>query len=106
MPAMSDGRTDLHELSAIRARLAGAKTPLEIKRCHFQLHAVLQAHPESVAARRLVKKVERLLEEYASPAVPPAATADPELAPRSPFRLLPWVTACTVLGYVLFRVIG
>jgi hypothetical protein len=103
---MSSGRTDLRELSAIRARLADAKTPLEIKRCHFQLHAVLQTHPESVEARRLLKKVARLLEEFASPAEPPAATADPLGAPRSPFRLLPWVTALTIGGYMLLRVIG
>ena len=103
---MSAGRADLHELSAIRARVADAKTPLELKRCHFQLHAVLQTHPESVAARRLLKKVERSLEEYASPAAPPADTADLQRAPRSPFRLLPWVTALTVAGYLLIRVIG
>jgi ferric-dicitrate binding protein FerR (iron transport regulator) len=103
---MADEHSSPRALATIRGRVAAAKTPLELKRCHFELHRVLQSRPESVEARRLLQKVERLLEAQAPPPGPQAAPAAAPETRRSPLRPVPWVVAVMVVAFVLLRMSG
>lgn len=105
-PAMTDEHASPRALSTIRGRIAAAKTPLELKRCHFEIHRALQTRPESVEARRLLQKVERLLEAQApAPGLQATLAAAPETK-RSPLRPVPWVVALMVVAFVLLRMSG